>query len=129
MDPKAFACALLVLPLLGCQQPKPHSAQAVESNCNPMLISCAELTTNESGFYMQPVGVHKEDLEYRIAELRRWLKWQREIQLGLADEPFGTSLEMLGVSWKEDLELNLSLSPEDRQLLLQSWGEPLLAQE
>jgi len=94
-----------------------------------MLISCAELTAKESGFYMQPVGVHKNDLEYRIAELRRWLKWQREIQLGLTDQSFGTNLEMPGASWREDLELNLSLSPEDRQLLLQSWDEPLLAQE
>ena len=78
---------------------------------------------------MQPVGVHKEDLEYRIAELRRWLKWQRELQLGLTEEPFGTNLEALGVSLREDIELNLRLSPEDRELLLQSWDRPLLAQE
>lgn len=126
MDPKPLLFALLTLPLLGCQQTKPQTAA---SGCNPALASCAELSAQEGGFYMQPIGVHKEDLEYRIAELRRWLKWQRELQLGLTDEPFGTNLEALGVSLREDIELNLRLSPEDRELLLQSWDRPLLAQE
>ena len=126
MDPKPLLFALLALPLLGCQQTKPQTAV---SGCDPALASCAELSSKEGGFYMQPIGVHKEDLEYRIAELRRWLKWQRELQLGLTDEPFGTNLETLGVSLREDIELNLRLSPEDRELLLQSWDQPLLAQE
>ena len=126
MDPKPLLFALIALPLLGCQPTKPQTAA---SGCDPALASCAELSAPEGGFYMQPIGVHKEDLEYRIAELRRWLKWQRELQLGLTDEPFGTNLEALGVSLREDIELNLRLSPEDRELLLQSWDRPLLAQE
>lgn len=126
MDPKPLLFALLTLPLLGCQHTQPQTAA---SGCNPVLASCAELSAPEGGFYMQPIGVHKEDLEYRIAELRRWLQWQRELQLGLTDEPFGTNLEALGVSLREDIELNLRLSPEDRELLLQSWDRPLLAQE
>ena len=126
MDPKPLLFALLTLPLLGCQQTQPQTAA---SGCSLALASCAELAAPEGGFYMQPIGVHKEDLEYRIAELRRWLQWQRELQLGLTDEPFGTNLEALGVSLREDIELNLRLSPEDRELLLQSWDRPLLAQE
>lgn len=126
MDPKPFLVAFLAIGLLGCQPPKPQQA---EVSCNQMLASCAERELAEGGFYLHPVNTEYEELEYRIAELRRWLAWQRAVQLGLSTQPFETDSDLLSLSLREDIELNLSLSPADRQLLLQSWDQPLIAQE
>lgn len=105
--------------LAGCQASVPQP-QVV--SCNPMLISCAEQIEQSSGLYVAPVDVHPEDLQYRIAEIRRWLKWQREVQLGLTDQAFETHLDTLEGIKVEELNLELTLSPEDRKLLVQSWN-------
>ena len=116
---KALLSLITGVTLAGCQASVPQP-QVV--SCNPMLISCAEQIDQYSGLFVAPVDVHPEDLQYRIAEIRRWLKWQREVQLGLTDQAFETHLDTLEGLKVEELHLELTLSPEDRKLLVQSWN-------
>lgn len=75
----------LSLLISACAPVKPADELA---DCDPALASCIEVEERSQMLYLEAVAVSRDDLMARVAELKRWLAWQRAIALGETDLPF-----------------------------------------
>jgi len=109
MDRKLIPSAVLILSLMGCQPQNQNLAQV----CDPTLASCSEQLNKDKGpLFIAPIEVDQVDLQHRIAELRRWLNWQRAVALGETDQPYEVEEPLISAS--PELKLQRTIAVEDR---------------
>lgn len=81
-------------------------------DCDPNLASCVQVEERTVALFIDPVPVNKEALLARVAELQRWLAWQRTVALGQTDLPFESRDQL--ISNAPEAMLNTQLSAEER---------------
>lgn len=77
------------------------------AECDPSLASCIEVEERSQLLYVEEVPVARDDLMARVAELKRWLAWQRAVALGETDLPFESRDQLIDQAPEAMIEVEL----------------------